>query len=49
MQILHSKISGKGTPILILHGYFGMSDNWKTLGKKFAENFQIHLKMSTIT
>ena len=43
MQILHSKISGKGTPLLILHGYFGMSDNWKTLGKKFAESFEIHL------
>ena len=29
MQILHSKIIGRGKPLLILHGYFGMSDNWK--------------------
>lgn len=42
-QILHSTIKGEGKPLLILHGYFGMSDNWKTLGNKFAENFQVHL------
>lgn len=41
--ILHSTIKGDGQPLLILHGYFGMSDNWKTLGNKFAENFQVHL------
>ena len=43
MQILHSKIIGKGAPLLILHGYFGMSDNWKSIGNKFAEGFQTHL------
>ncbi|MDR5589414.1 alpha/beta fold hydrolase [Christiangramia sp. SM2212] len=41
---LHSVILGEGKPLLILHGFLGMSDNWKTLGKKFAENgFQVHL------
>jgi pimeloyl-ACP methyl ester carboxylesterase len=29
---------GKGKPILILHGLFGMSDNWVSIGKKLAEN-----------
>ena len=43
MQILHSKIIGEGTPLLILHGYFGMCDNWKSLGNKFAKAFQVHL------
>ncbi len=43
MNILHSKILGSGTPLLILHGYFGMGDNWKTLGATFAENFEVHL------
>lgn len=43
MQLLHSTILGKGQPFLILHGYFGMSDNWKTLGNQFAENYQVHL------
>ena len=41
---LHSKILGKGQPFIILHGLFGMSDNWKTLGIKFSEQgFNVHL------
>ena len=41
---LHSKIIGHGKPLLILHGFLGMSDNWKTLGNKYAENhFEVHL------
>jgi len=43
---LHSNIiAGKGKPLLIIHGLFGMGDNWKTLGKKFAEenDFEVHL------
>jgi len=41
---LHSNIIGEGKPFVILHGFLGMSDNWKTLGKKFAEaNFEVHL------
>lgn len=43
MQILNSKIIGEGQPLLILHGVFGMLDNWQTLGKKFAENYEVHL------
>ena len=44
MEILHSKILGKGQPLIILHGFLGMSDNWKTLGTQYAENgFQVHL------
>ncbi|MCP9198631.1 alpha/beta fold hydrolase [Gramella sp. GC03-9] len=41
---LHSVILGEGRPMLILHGFLGMSDNWKTLGKQFAdEGFEVHL------
>ena len=43
MEILHSKIIGEGAPLLILHGYFGMGDNWKSLGNKFGKNFQTHI------
>lgn len=43
MDILHSQILGEGKPLLVLHGYFGMSDNWKTLGNQFSEDFQVHL------
>lgn len=41
---LHSTVLGEGKPMLILHGFLGMSDNWKTLGKEFAEaGYQVHL------
>jgi len=43
MDKLHSTILGEGFPLIILHGYLGMSDNWKTLGTKLAVNFQVHL------
>ncbi len=44
MKILHSKILGQGKPLLILHGFLGMSDNWKTLGNQYAKaGFQVHL------
>ncbi|SDR71028.1 Pimeloyl-ACP methyl ester carboxylesterase [Gillisia sp. Hel1_33_143] len=41
---LKSTIIGEGQPLIILHGFLGMSDNWKTLGGKFAEQgYQVHL------
>ncbi|TYA55144.1 alpha/beta fold hydrolase [Formosa maritima] len=41
---LYSNILGDGKPFVILHGFLGMSDNWKTLGTKFSEqNYEIHL------
>lgn len=44
MELLYSKIEGKGKPFLILHGFLGMSDNWKTLGGQFAEEgFEVHM------
>jgi pimeloyl-ACP methyl ester carboxylesterase len=43
MQILHSKIQGEGQPLLILHGYFGMGDNWKSQANKLSEHFQVHM------
>ena len=42
--MLYSKIEGEGKPLLIIHGFLGMSDNWKTMGAQFASNgFQVHL------
>ncbi len=41
---LHSNILGQGQPFIILHGFLGMSDNWKTLGKRFNEQgYEVHL------
>ncbi|PID67520.1 MAG: alpha/beta hydrolase [Flavobacteriia bacterium] len=42
-ELLHSKILGQGKPLLILHGLFGMGDNWITLGRQFANHFEVHL------
>jgi len=42
-MILHSKIEGEGKPFVILHGFLGMLDNWKTLSTEFAAaGFQVH-------
>ena len=40
---LNHKIIGEGQPLIILHGLFGMLDNWQTLGKRWAENYQVIL------
>jgi len=44
-MILHFKKFGakEGEPLVILHGLFGMLDNWFTFGKKFAEKFTVYL------
>ncbi|MEQ3662071.1 MAG: alpha/beta fold hydrolase [Flavobacterium sp.] len=42
--MLYSRIEGEGKPFLILHGFLGMSDNWKTLGLEFSKlGFQVHM------
>jgi len=41
---LYSKIEGTGKPLLILHGFLGMSDNWKTLGTQYATlGYEVHM------
>jgi pimeloyl-ACP methyl ester carboxylesterase len=43
-MLLHSRIEGIGKPFVILHGFLGMSDNWKTLGSQFAEvDYEVHM------
>ncbi len=34
---------GKGQPLVILHGLFGMSDNWVSLAKKFAKHYKVYI------
>lgn len=42
-MLLHSRIEGAGKPLLIVHGYLGMSDNWKTLAGQYAQaGFEVH-------
>lgn len=41
---LYANILGQGKPFVILHGFLGMGDNWKTLGQEFSERgYEVHL------
>lgn len=40
---LHYRTLGEGSPLIILHGLFGTSDNWQTLGKQFSETHKVYL------
>ncbi|MEL6389434.1 MAG: alpha/beta fold hydrolase [Bacteroidota bacterium] len=39
--MLHHRIYGKGQPIVILHGLFGMLDNWQSFAKKLSDRYQV--------
>lgn len=38
MVDLYHKIYGEGEPVIIIHGLFGMSDNWASFAKKLSED-----------
>ena len=42
---LFSRILGSenDSDLIILHGLLGSADNWQTLGKRYAEDFRVHL------
>ncbi|MEC4112875.1 alpha/beta fold hydrolase [Myroides pelagicus] len=44
-EVLYSNIEGEGgIPLIVMHGYFGTSDNWKTFGKQMVElGYEVHL------
>ena len=43
IMTLHYKTFGAGPSVLILHGLFGTSDNWQTIAKQLAGDFQVFL------
>ena len=45
MNLLHSKIVGDSdSNIIIIHGFLGMGDNWKSHANKIAESgYKVHL------
>ncbi len=34
---------GQGPPMIILHGLYGSSDNWLSIGRAFSSNFEVFL------
>jgi esterase len=34
---------GEGRPVIILHGLFGLSDNWVSIGKRIATQFAVYI------
>lgn len=40
---LHFRELGTGAPLIIMHGLFGLSDNWQTLAKYFAQKYKVYL------
>lgn len=42
MKLNYRKL-GSGPPLFILHGLFGLSDNWNMIGKALAEHFEVYL------
>jgi len=34
---------GQGIPLIILHGLFGISDNWSTFGKSLKEKYHVYI------
>ena len=43
MKLFFRKLGEKGSPIVILHGIFGTSDNWVGIAKILSENHQVFL------
>lgn len=39
---LHYQHFGNGHPLIILHGLFGMSDNWVTHARRLADDFSVY-------
>jgi pimeloyl-ACP methyl ester carboxylesterase len=42
MQLNYKRL-GEGKPLIILHGLFGSLDNWVTLAKQFATQYEVFL------
>jgi esterase len=43
MRLNYRKLGETGQPIIIMHGLFGMSDNWLTISKEFSDLYQVYL------
>lgn len=42
MKLFYRKL-GDGQPVVILHGIFGISDNWVSIGRRIAEQYEVFI------
>ena len=42
-MLLHYKSFGEGKPLIILHGFLGSLDNWQSIAKELAANYQVFI------
>ncbi len=40
---LHCRQFGTGQPVVILHGLFGLSDNWVTFGRQLGDHYSVYI------
>lgn len=40
---LNFKVFGEGEPVVILHGLFGMLDNWQTFAKALSKDYMVYI------
>ncbi len=43
MMSLNYKVVGSGEPVFILHGLFGMLDNWQTFARELAQDYEVYI------
>ncbi len=43
MKLFSNTLGDGPQNLIIMHGLFGMSDNWQSLGKKWSSSFRVHL------
>ncbi len=42
MQLFYKQYGNTGTPLFVLHGIFGMLDNWHNIAKKLSEHYTVY-------
>ncbi len=43
VSLFRKRLGDSGPPLIILHGMFGMSDNWQTLGRRLSDYYRVFL------
>jgi esterase len=43
MQLFYKEYPGPGAPLIMMHGLFGMLDNWHNIARQLAENYRVFL------